>query len=72
MKKHEPAVWAALAAFFASVITIGTIDILEPGEAIQFAGAVIIGLFTGGGVYANQRLIDARTERRIEDKKENL
>lgn len=70
--KHDIAVWAGITSFFCTVVAIITVDILEPGHALQFLGALIIGLLTGGGVYAKQRLDDAKTQQRVADKKERL
>lgn len=70
--KHDIALWAGIAAFFGTVLAIATIDVLEPGHALQFFGALIVGALTGGGVYAKQRLDDAKTRQRIEDKKERI
>lgn len=70
--KHEIALWAGISAFFGAVLAIITVDILEPGHALQLLGALIVGLLTGGGVYAKQRLDDAKTRQRIADKKERI
>lgn len=70
--KHEIALWAGIAAFFGTVLSILTIDILDPARALQFFAALFVGLLTGGGVYAKQRLDDAKTRQRIADKKERI
>lgn len=70
--RHDVAVWAGLAAFFGSLLTIGAIDILNPGDRAQFLGALFVAMVTAGTIYSKQRLDDARAERQIEDKKETL
>jgi hypothetical protein len=58
--KHEVAWWAAVAAFFGSLLTIGVVDILKPDDLIKMATSLIIAVITGGSVYAKQRLDEAR------------
>lgn len=69
---HHVALWAGLAAFFGSLVAIVTIDIFDPPLITRLIGAVFVASITGGFMYAQQRLTDAKTERRIEDKKEHL
>lgn len=70
MKRHSVALWSALATFFGTLLAIVTIDVFNPARAAQIIGTVFVSLITAGVVYARQRVIDARVERRIEDKKE--
>lgn len=57
------ALWAALASFFATLLAVGVFDIFDPSQALQYAGAFIVAALTGGGVYAKQRLDDAKAQR---------
>lgn len=57
---HQVAVWAAVSAFFGSLLTLGAINILDPSNDIRLAGSVVVAAFTAGGVYAKQRLDDAK------------
>jgi len=59
---HQVALWAALSAFFGSVAAFGLFDILNPAEWVQYLGAIFIAAITAGGVYAHQRLEDAKRE----------
>jgi hypothetical protein len=61
MRGHEIALWSGVAAFFASLLAIGAIDILNPGDALQFLGSLIVAVITAGSVYAKQRLDDAKS-----------
>lgn len=55
-KSHEVALWAALAAFCGSLLTIGVLDILNPDRLVEYLSALIVAAITGGAVYANERL----------------
>lgn len=70
--KHHVAIWSGIAAFFGSLVAIVAIDIFDPPLITRLAGALFVASITGGFMYAQQRLIDAKTERRIEDKKEHI
>jgi len=72
MRNHDVALWAGIAALFGSLLAIGAIDILNPTRVVEYLSAVLVALITGGAVYARQRLDDARSERRIADKKERF
>lgn len=63
MAGHEIAWWAAASAFFGTLLAIGAIDILNPNGRVQFVGGVLVGVITGGAVYAKQRLDDAKQAR---------
>jgi hypothetical protein len=62
MKKHEVALWAGIAAFFGSLLTIGVVDIINPHQFLKYLGSFIIAFITAGAVYAKQRYDDAKTE----------
>lgn len=57
------ALWGGVSSFFATVLALGTIDILNPDDRVQFIGGVVVGLITAGAVYAKQRLDDAKAGR---------
>lgn len=62
-KSHHPvALWAGVLAFFSSLLAIGVFDILNPSQWAEYLGAIIVALITSGGVYAKQRLADAKEE----------
>jgi hypothetical protein len=63
MRKNDVALWAGVAAFFGSLLAIGTFDVLDPAKAVEYAGALIVAFITAGGVYAKQRLDDAKAAR---------
>lgn len=59
---HDVALWAGVAAFFGSLATIGALEVINPDQLIKLAGSVVVAVITGGGVYAKQRLDDAKKE----------
>lgn len=59
-RDHQVALWAGVSAFFASLLAIGAIDVINPAEALRFVGSVVVAIITAGGVYAKQRLDDAK------------
>ena len=59
---HQVALWAGIAAFFGSLLAIGIFDVLNPDQWAEYLGAIIVALVTAGGVYAKQRLDDAKRE----------
>lgn len=63
MRDNHLALWAAVSAFFGSILAIGAIDILTPGDRAQFIGAVFVAAITAGAVYAKQKLDDAKQGR---------
>lgn len=63
MSKHDVALWAGVAAFFGSLLAIGAFDILNPDQAAEYLGAIVVAFITGGSVYAKQRYDDAKSER---------
>jgi len=60
--RHDVALWAGAAAFFGSMVAIGAIDVLNPSDALQFAGAVVVAAITGATVYSKERLNAAKEE----------
>jgi cyclopropane fatty-acyl-phospholipid synthase-like methyltransferase len=56
------AVWAGVAAFFASLVTIGVFDVLNPDQWLEYFGAVIVAVITAGGVFAKERYELAKRE----------
>ena len=60
MNGHEVALWAGVAAFFGSLLAVGLFDVLDPGKAVEYLGAFLVAGLTAGGVYAKQRLDDAK------------
>ena len=54
--------WAGVAAFFGSLLAIGIFDILNPDQWAEYLGSLIVAFITAGGVYAKQRLDDAKRE----------
>jgi hypothetical protein len=61
-RSHDVALWAGIAAFFASLLTIGVVDILNPDDWIKFASSLIVAFITAGAVYSKQRLDDAKQQ----------
>ena len=60
MRGNEVALWAGVAAFFGSLLAIGVFDVLNPDNALEYVGALIVAFITAGSVYAKQRLDDAK------------
>lgn len=60
MNGHEIALWSAVAAFFGYLLAIGIFDVLQPEQWVEYVGAFIVAGITAGGVYAKQRLDDAK------------
>jgi hypothetical protein len=58
--RHEVAVWAGISAFFANLVGIGVIDLINGGQKAQIAAAVVASMAVAGGVYAKARLDDAK------------
>jgi hypothetical protein len=63
--RHDVALWAGVAAFFGSLLAIGVFDVLDPDQWVEYLGALIVAAVTAGGVYAKQRLDDAKREEEI-------
>lgn len=59
---HGVALWSGVSAFFGSLLAIGAIDVFSPDQALQFLGSILVAVITAGGVYAKQRLDDAKRE----------
>lgn len=58
--KHEVALWAGAVAFFSSLLAVGIFDVFQPDMWVEYIGALIVALVTGGSVYAKQRYDDAK------------
>lgn len=63
MRRHQVAFWGGVSAFFATILAIGAIDVLNPNDRLQFLSGVFVGIITGGAVYAKQRLDDEKSMR---------
>lgn len=66
-EKHEVALWAGAVAFFSSLLAVGIFDVFEPDMWVEYIGALIIALVTGGSVYAKQRYDDAKKAAGVTD-----
>jgi hypothetical protein len=55
-KGQEVALWAGVAAFFGSLLAIGIFDVFNPAEWLQYFGALLVAIITGGAVYSKERL----------------
>jgi hypothetical protein len=64
--KHEVALWAGVAAFFGSLVAIELIDVIKPGQWIQFVGSLIVAGITAGSVYSKERLSEAKKAEKAE------
>jgi len=60
MNGHEVALWSAIAAFFGYLLAAGLFDLINPASWVEYLGAFLVAAITGGGVYAKQRLDDAK------------
>jgi hypothetical protein len=65
---HEVALWAGVAAFFGSLLTVGIVDLVNLGEWVEYVGALLVALITAGGVYSQQRLSDAKKAEQAKEK----
>ena len=61
--KHQVALWAGVASFFGSLAAIGAIEVINPDQLLKFAGSLFVAVITAGGVYAKERLDEAKRER---------
>lgn len=59
-KGNEVSLWAGVASFFGSLLAIGIFDVFNPDQWVEYVGAIIVGLITGGAVYAKERLAYAQ------------
>jgi len=64
MREHQVALWAGVAAFFGSLLAIGIFDVLNPGQYLEYLGALIVAGITAGSVYAKERLAEAKRKER--------
>ena len=60
---NQVAVWAGVAAFFASLLAIGLFDVFDVDQWAEYIGAIIVAAITAGAVYAKERLDAAKKER---------
>jgi hypothetical protein len=60
---HSVALWAAVTAFFGSLLAIGIFDVFNAGQWAEYLGAFIVAFITAGSVYAKERLDEAKRER---------
>jgi hypothetical protein len=61
--KNALAMWAGISSFFATLLAIGAIDILNPSDELRFLSGILVGLITGGAVYSRTRLDEVRQDR---------
>jgi cyclopropane fatty-acyl-phospholipid synthase-like methyltransferase len=65
-KRHKArvavALWAGIAAFFGSLVTVGIFDVLSPDKWLEYFGAFLVAAITAGGVYAKERYEVAKRE----------
>ncbi len=64
MNGHEVALWAGVAAFFGSLLTVGIVDLLNVGSWVEYVGALLVAAITAGAVYSQQRLSDAKKQQK--------
>jgi hypothetical protein len=62
MNGHEIALWSAVFAFFGSLLAIGIFDVFNPDQWVEYIGAIIVAVITGGSIYAKERLSDAKKD----------
>lgn len=55
-KGQEVSLWAGVAAFFGSLLAIGIFDVFNPDQWVQYFGALLVAIITGGAVYSKERL----------------
>ena len=65
---HEVALWAAVAAFFGSLLAVGLFDLLNLAKWTEDLGALLVAAITAGSVYSKERL-DAAKKREADEKK---
>lgn len=68
-RSHQVALWAGVAAFFASLLAIGIFDILNPDQWQEYLGSLIVSGITAGAVYAKERLEYAKREEKVNGNK---
>lgn len=64
MKGHPVALWSGVAAFFGSILAASVLDLLNTGTWVQYIAALFVAFFTGGLVYARERINDAKDEKK--------
>jgi hypothetical protein len=60
---HSIAAWAGAASFFSTLLAIGILDVLNPGQWAEYLSAVVVAFITAGAVYSKHRLEDAKAQR---------
>lgn len=63
MNGHQVALWAGISSFFASFLAVGIFDLFNAAKWVNLLSAIIVAGVTAGGVYAKQRLDDAKHAR---------
>lgn len=56
----QVALWSALVAAFSYLLALGIFDVINPANWVQYLGALIVAVITGGAVYSKQRLDAAK------------
>jgi hypothetical protein len=64
---HQVALWAGVASLFGSLLAIGAIDVFDIDGLAEFLGSVLVAAVTAGGVYAKERLDEAKRDRNGKD-----
>ena len=57
---HAVALWAGVSAFFASLLAVGIFDLFNAAKWLNLLSSIVVAAVTAGGVYAKQRLDDAK------------
>ncbi len=57
---HQVALWAGASAFFGSLLAVGAIDVFDLSGLAEFATSILVAGVTAGGVYAHERLEEAK------------
>lgn len=65
MRTHEAALWASLAAFFGTLLSIGIFDVINPAHVFEYISAFLVAFITGGAVYAKQRYDEAKSVKEV-------
>ena len=60
--RHDVALWAGVASFFASLLAIGIFDVFDADQWAEYLGAIIVAGITGASVYSKERLDYAKRE----------
>jgi hypothetical protein len=60
---HQVALGAALSSFFGSLLAVDVFDLFDAAKWVNLLSAIIVAAITAGGVYAAERLNDAKRMR---------